>query len=111
MDEQKEYPITIHLHSDTGIPPVGIDFYYEAFPNAIVGYRGSTPYRFNYNDVTLIVGPETPADIMNSVKRLTMIQKYEYVMTIDKRALEFASFLDSEKLPVIPKKHDNINYG
>lgn len=114
MSEDTEYPITIYLHSDTGIDPVGVDCYYEAFPNAVVGYQGTLPFRFNYNDIALIVGPESTSDIMESVERIISIQKYEYLLTMDKRALDFASFLESKNSP--QKKHDkhdhdHTNYG
>lgn len=109
MDEDKEYPITVYLHTDTGIEPIGIEKYYEAFPNAVVGYRGSKPYRFNYNDIALIVGPESTPDIMESVDRIIQIQKYEYLLTMDKRALDFASYLENKNAP--NSKHDNDHTG
>lgn len=111
MDEQTEYPITIVLHEDTGIEPVGVEFYYEAFPNAIVGYRKSIPYRFNYNDVAMVIGPESTPDIMESVRRVVSIQKYEYLLTMDKRAMDFASYLDNKDAPKKKPEHDHINYG
>jgi len=111
MDEDKEYPITVYLHTDAGIEPIGIEKYYEAFPNAVVGYRGSIPYRFNYNDIALIVGPESTSDIMESADRVIQIQKYEYLMTMDKRALEFASYLENKNSPQMKQEHDHTNYG
>ena len=111
MSEDHEYPITVYLHTETGIDPIGIEKYYEAFPNAIVGYRDSIPYRFNYNDITMIVGPESTPDIMESVDRIISIQKYEYLLTMDKRALDFASYLEDKKSPEKKPEHDHTNYG
>ena len=111
MEDEKEYPITIHLSKETGIPPIDVDFYFESYPNAIVGYRGTTPYRFAYTDVVLIVGPETPPDILESMRRLETIQKYEYCLTIDRRALEFASYIEHKHAPTEPIVEDPAPYN
>ena len=111
MDEQTEYPITVVPHADTGLEPMGFDCYYESYPNAIVAFRGSMPYKFRYEDISLIIGPEMNDDIMGSVKRTVEIQKYEYLLTMDRRAMDFASFIEKKDSPSEPEKHDHTNYG
>ena len=111
MDEKPEYPITIHPHADTGLKPMGFDRYYESYPLAIVAFRGSMPYKFRYEDISLIIGPDMPDEILSSAKRTIEIQKYEYLLTMDKRALDFASYLENKNDPPKKPEHDHINYG
>lgn len=110
MDTNKEYPITIFLHSDTGIPPVGVNFYYDTFPNSIVGYQGSTPFRINYNDISMIVGPDSTKEIIDAAKHMVSIQKYEYILSMDKRVLDFASHIKKIELDKKDTEHDHRDY-
>lgn len=111
MENDKEYPITIVPHSDTGIEEMGFDFYYESYPNAIIAFRGSMPYKFRYEDISLIIGPEMTGDIMKSVKRTIEIQKYEYLLTMDKRAMDFASYLEKKDDHTEKSDYRHPSYG